>query len=170
MVTAPSRSVRDVGESPPVRRVARFGRLRERHFRRVAARKRHREEARREGRTVARRAEKHRAAIRRPAGDQIRAGVVGQTAWDAARGLDDVDIGVAVVLAREGDESAVGREGRRSLGAGAGRQAARVAALAPDDPQVAREDEGDELSAHRRVAHDERRIRLPGAKREAEAE
>jgi hypothetical protein len=93
--------------------------------------------------------------------------VIREPARHAARRLDDVDVGVALVLAREGDETAVGREVGGRLGAGAGRQASRVAALAPDEPDVAGEDEGHGVAADRRGAKDERGL---GLRRERRAE
>jgi hypothetical protein len=61
----------------------------------------------------------------------------GQAARDPARGRDDVNVRVAVVLARESDPSAVGRKDGAGFDADAVRKSRRVTALTADDPQIA---------------------------------
>ncbi len=78
----------------------------------------------------------HLRAVGRPGEELIVPRMPGQTARLAAHRRDDVDVGVAVVLAGEGDRPAIGREERMRLDADPGRQPPRRAPLAPDDPQV----------------------------------
>ena len=82
--------------------------------------------------------------------------MVSGPARDAARRWDDVHVNVAVVLARESDLRAVGREVRACLDAYARGQAARLAALARDDPEVAGVDEGDLRAAQSGAAQQQR--------------
>ena len=102
------------------------------------------------------RAEEDPLAVGRPADDLVRIRMIGQPAGDAPGRRDDVDVRVPVVLPGEGDERAVGGEGRQALEADAGRQPRCRAAVAPDEPEVAGVGENDVRPAERRVLGQER--------------
>ena len=82
-------------------------------------------------------------AVRRPVEDPVVARMVRDAERRAAQGRDDVDVGVAVVVAAEGDLRAVGREPRKGFLPGRRAQLAGRAALLGDHPDVAGVDEGD---------------------------
>ena len=67
------------------------------------------------------------------------------------RGNHDVDVGVAVIFARESDHRPVGREDWIGLRADAGRQAYGVPALAGHGPQIAGVTEDDLRAVDRRL-------------------
>jgi hypothetical protein len=60
----------------------------------------------------------------------------GESPGLAAFGGDDIDVGVAVILAGEGDPFAVGRKFRVELVTNVGSQPAGRAAVARGDPQI----------------------------------
>src|SRR5262249_17443471 len=76
-------------------------------------------------------------AVRRPVDDLIRIGMPGEPARLPALGGDDVDIAVAVVLARERNGFSVRREAREVLRAGVARQAPGAPAGIRDLPEIA---------------------------------
>ena len=102
------------------------------------------------------RAEEDPLAVGRPADDLVRIRMIGQPAGDAPGRRDDIDVRVPVVLPGEGDERAVGGEGRQALEADAGRQPRGRASVAPDEPEVAGVGEDDVRPAERRVLGQER--------------
>ena len=79
----------------------------------------------------ARRAEEHLFAVRRPALHQVGPGVVGEAPRVATVHRDDVDVGVAVVLPREGDPASVGGKSGLKLAAGMHREPPGFAAPPP---------------------------------------
>ena len=103
------------------------------------------------------RLEHHGPSVRGPAGDVILGGVPGEPPRHAAVRLDDVDVHVAVVLAREGDERPVRGEERLRLAPGPGRQPPRLAARARHAPQIAGEGEDHAGAAHGRLLQEQRR-------------
>ncbi|OQB54797.1 MAG: hypothetical protein BWX98_02219 [Candidatus Aminicenantes bacterium ADurb.Bin147] len=102
--------------------------------------------------------EQDRLPVRSEALDDVRARVPGQPPGHAAGGRDDVDVGVAVVLGAEGDQSAVGRERRIGFDAQVGRQPPDVFSVEIGRPEVIGVMEGEaafpdgRLSHHPRVA------------------
>ena len=115
-----------------------------------------REERRDAGGARPARAENDALAVRGPAEDLVRVGVVGQPARHAARGRNDKNVGIPVVLARECDRFAVGRERRIVLDPDAGRQPRGRSAVARREPEVAGISEHDFRPAERRVLGQER--------------
>ncbi len=86
-----------------------------------------------------------RAAVGHPADYLVGHRVPGQAARLAAGDRHDVDVAVAVVLAREGDQLPVGGEGREVLVAGRGRQPPARAPRVRGQPQVGFGGEDDEV-------------------------
>ena len=107
--------------------------------------------------------EDHAGAVGGPAAHLVRQRVPGQAHGLAAGRGHHVDVGVAVVLARERHQAAVGREMGIGLGAGEGGQAPGVAAVAVDDPDVVGVHEGDLRGAH--VGHAQQQGFLVGGGR-----
>jgi len=97
----------------------------------------------------ARRAEENALSIRRPADRNVRAGMVREAAWFAARGRHDVNIDVAVVIAAESDHRAIGRENGPRGEIRTGNEALCVPSIAADDPDVTPIHEGDLRFAQR---------------------
>ncbi len=102
------------------------------------------------------RTEQDALAVGRPARDLVRVRMVGQAPRDAPAGRDHEDVGIAVVLAGEGDERPVRRETRQALIPDVPRQAGGPASLAPDDPEVAGAGEDDVRPAEGRVLGQDR--------------
>ena len=139
---------RHVGGRLPVGRDLRLARVRDGQPRREPALDRHGEELRVAPRVdLAPRGEEDGLAVGREAERDVVAGVVRQPLRHAARGRHHVDVGVALVAAREGDERPVGREPRARLDAGVRGEAANARAVGPGDPQVVRVGERDEPPA-----------------------
>ena len=118
------------------------------------------------------RGEQHRLAVRREAQDDVGRRVPGQALGDAAAGRDDVGVEIAVVLAAERDEPAVGREGGIGLRPDVRGQAADVAAFEVGRPKVVGVDEGDALGRDGRPGQHLRVVGIDGpqAGRGAQAE
>ncbi|MBP1621542.1 MAG: hypothetical protein H6Q02_2309 [Acidobacteria bacterium] len=87
--------------------------------------------------------EQDRLAVRVPLEHPVGRRVMGQPGRQTAGRRHDVEIGVAVVVPREREQSAVGGEARERLLACRCRQALRRAALLRHQPDVAGVDEGD---------------------------
>ena len=110
--------------------------LRERERARQPPRGRHRVELPLHGRhALAARPEEH-LAVRGPALNHVLGRVPRQPLGLPAGRGHDVDVGVAPVLAREGDPAPVGAERRIGLGAVRAGEPRGVAAVTPRDPQV----------------------------------
>src|SRR5207249_3377102 len=92
-------------------------------------------------RAVPRGGEQYLFAIRRPAEGPVVPGVIREAPRWPARGWHDIDISVAVVIARESEQLPVGREHRIGLAPDLGRQTPRITAFATNDPEVAGIDE-----------------------------
>ncbi len=105
---------------------------------------------------LARGIEEHALTVGRPAADDIRPGMPGETSRRAAFGGHHECVNVAVVRAGEGDPFSVGRKnGRRFVAAGG--ELARFTAFARDAPEVASVDE-DDLGFAERWRVDEQRL------------
>jgi len=102
---------------------------------------------------VARRAEENLLAVGRPAHHAIGRRVPRQALGHAAGRRHGEDIDIAVVLAREGEHGAIGREERLGLEAGAGGQPRRGASLAAHAPQISGVREDDVGAVHRGLLH-----------------
>ena len=85
--------------------------------------------------------EQHALAVRTPSGHDVRGRVPGQATGLTALHGDDVDIGVVVIIGRERDPLAIGREVRGELGGGIRGELHGVAAVSLADPDVASVDE-----------------------------
>jgi hypothetical protein len=96
--------------------------------------------------------EQDAVALRRPADDDVGGRVPGQPPRLPALGRDDEGVGVAVVLAGEGDRAPVGREAREGLAARVVRQPPRRAARGGHGPEVGLGDEDEGLAVDVRVA------------------
>ena len=77
-------------------------------------------------------------AVGRPARHVFLGRMIGQSPRHAARGGNHVDIAIAVVFTGERDHRTVGRKVGQSLDADSGGEAARIAAVAADDPEIIR--------------------------------
>jgi hypothetical protein len=89
--------------------------------------------------------------------------VIGEAARHAAFGRDHVDIEIAVVLAGKSDQLAVGRELGVGFDADATGELPRVAAIARDQPQIARIRKDDLGLAYRRALQKQRLVVLSEA-------
>ena len=94
----------------------------------------------------------------------------GEAARHAAGGRHDIDVGIALVLAGEGDAGAVGREDGRGFQARTGGEAPGGAAFPRHAPQVAGIDEHDVGAAQGRFLQQQRRVgRGPKERRQEES-
>src|SRR5262245_51959791 len=75
--------------------------------------------------------------VRGPAAHHFVSGMERQALRHTTAARHHVYVAVAVVLARERDHAAVRREMRHGFATDAGRERARIAAFATDDPEVA---------------------------------
>jgi hypothetical protein len=96
--------------------------------------------------------DEHVFAVRRPAHDGAAVRVPGDAAGNAARGRDDVGVGVAVQVGRVGDPIAVGRVERTGATLAVGGEPLGLAALAANRPDVVGIAEGDLILAEGGVA------------------
>ena len=99
--------------------------------------------------------EENGLTIGRPTGEYVGARMVSETARDATGGGDDVDVGVAIVLAAEGYEGTIGREVGIEFVADAGSETTGLAASAGNGPEVAGVFEDDLRFRDGRVAEEE---------------
>ena len=104
--------------------------------------------------------EENSFAVWGPTHHIVCSGVIGEAFRFASRGGNNVDIFISVVLAGESDHCAVRRKDWVSLDADTGRQAAGVAAIAGDNPQVAGIVEDDLRFADAGLAEKQRRVRF----------
>ena len=101
-------------------------------------------------------------AVGRPALRDVGGWVPGEALGLAAGGRHEVDVGVAVVLAGEGDPAPVGAEGGVGFGAFGAGQADRVAAVPRDFPEVVGVREDDVRGAHVGLTQEARALGLGG--------
>ena len=101
-------------------------------------------------------------SVGREALDEVRGRVPGQPLGDAPAGRDDENVRVPVVLAAEGDEGAVRREGRIGFDADVRRQAPDVLSAEVRGPEVIGIDEGHLTGAHGRLGQELRVLRVDG--------
>ena len=150
VIEAEGRRQRRVGDVRGIRRELALIGHGQRQTRRLAAARRHRIQLGVTARGVARGAEQDAPPVRGPAHRDVGRRMVGDPMRCAAHGGNGEDVGVAVVLAGEGDGAAVGREHRRGLEADAVGQAGGATAAARHGPQIARIAEGDQFAAQSR--------------------
>jgi hypothetical protein len=91
--------------------------------------------------------------------------VIGEAPQFTARGRDDEDVVVAVVVGGVGDPFAIGGEVGVAFGSDAGGEALRVATLAADGPDIARIAECDLVAADGGVPDQQRLGSLGAAER-----
>ena len=80
----------------------------------------------------------------------------GEASRNAALGRHDEDIDIPIILRGEGDQLSIRGEVGMSLGAGPGRQALGIPAVAADGPEVAGIGEDDPGLAQGRLPHEQR--------------
>src|SRR4030042_42346 len=108
------------------------------------------------GVTPPRRQKDDAAAVRRPADDLVRAGMIGQALGDSAVRRDKIDVGVPLVLSSKSDPGSVGREERSALCSYSGGQLLGRASVPGDRPEVAGKGEDNVGCVQRRLLEDQR--------------
>ena len=116
----------------------------------------------------ARRAEEQALAVRRPADEQIRARMPGQSLRHSAGSRDYIDVDVSIVLPSKGDPFAVGRKERLRLDPRARCQPFGDAARSRHGPQVAGIDKGDPVLADSGFLQERGRLLRPYSERETD--
>ena len=148
---------RFVGEKRPVRRQRSALRHRQRKHLGKSPLRSHAEDARHVRVTGSLRREQHAFPVVRPAHSGVRPPMPRQPPRHAARGLDDEDVDVAVVLTGKGHLRSVGGEYRILFDAHACRQPVGRAPRARHAPQVSGVREDDVCRVHRGTAEERRR-------------